>query len=289
MAPMNARSNTNQRPRQCASTSPRPTPHWQLGDIAFLKHAERFSQTERTELLESGRVYSGATGHPVIILDRSDDSQHYIVMTVSAYASSEYNDYLPPWKQGFHARKDINGFRAFEGSARPNNNKQHLRLADGKTWPKVKTSWVYIYHHILVPASTLINYDKSRSQLRMAPESLQDLVNHIQGRSWRFREQKSTMNTRMEPSEPVAKNFQRNFRQDDKENHQRLPGNIAQPPSKPCPSVLLERTGLNNTSATGSKPLWSTIAAKSTSTATSLTCKAQIQPHSRRGQTAVLA
>ncbi|RWA06246.1 hypothetical protein EKO27_g8863 [Xylaria grammica] len=309
MAPMNKRSKTKQQPRQCPSGSPRATTHWRLGDIAFFKPAESFSQIERAELLESGRIHENATGHPVIILDRSSDSQYYIVTTVSAYGAGEHNDYLPPWKQPFHTRKDINGFRAFEGSARPNNERQSLRLADGNVWPKIKTSWVYIHNALLVLASTLINYDKPRCQLRMAPESLQDLLNHIKARSRCFRVQQTAMSTKMGPSEPAAKDAKQTWRQDDKEsvlqtllshfeftniadrNHHLLPEKIAQAPSKSYSSVVRERTGLNYTSATGSKPLWSTIAAKSTSTATSMTCKAQIQTQasSRRGRNTVLA
>ncbi|GAW14267.1 hypothetical protein ANO14919_036670 [Xylariales sp. No.14919] len=291
MAPMNKRSKTKQQPRQCPSVSPRATTHWRLGDIAFFKPAERFSQIERAELLESGRIHESATGHPVIILDRSSDSQYYIVTTVSAYGAGEHNDYLPPWKQPFHTRKDINGFRAFEGSARPNNERQYLRLVDGNVWPKIKTSWVYIHNALLVLASTLINYDKPRCQLRMASESLQDLLNHIKARSRCFRVQQTAMSTKMGPSEPAAKDSKQNWRQDDKENHQLLPEKIAQAPLKSYSHVIREPTGLNYTSATSSKPLWGTIAAKSTSTATSMTCKAQIQTQapSRRGQNAVLA
>ncbi|KAI0539086.1 hypothetical protein GGR58DRAFT_500524 [Xylaria digitata] len=178
----------------------------------------------------------------------------------------------------------VNAFRAFEGSARPNNNYQHLRLADGKVWPKVKTFWVYIHSLLLVPASTLIEYDKPRCQLRMAPDSLQDLLGHIQAKERRFREQKAKMNAKMVP---VAKNSQSNSGQDDKErvsqatqaliksndtvyrNHQQPPSQIATTPSKSCSNVTLERIGLDDTSAADSKPLWSVVVSKPAYTAPS--------------------
>ncbi|KAF2967951.1 hypothetical protein GQX73_g5601 [Xylaria multiplex] len=276
MAVMNRRSNIKQQPQQCASV------RWQLGDIAFLKSAEGFCQIEREELLESGRVHSSATGHPVIILDRSKDGQYYIVTTVSAYGSGEHNKYLPPWGQSSHKRKDINGFRAFEGSARPNDEYQHLRLANGKLWPKFRTSWVYIHSLLLVPASTLIEYDKPRCQLRMAPESLQDLLSHVQAKERRFREQKAKMDAE---TVPVAKSSQINWRRDGKEqvsqapqspvktndmvnrNHQQLSSQITIVPSKSCSNATLGRIGLDDANTAGSKPLWSAVVAKSTNTA----------------------
>ncbi|KAJ8119897.1 hypothetical protein ONZ43_g3255 [Nemania bipapillata] len=166
MAPTNERSNGRSRPHQHGPAKRKAVPRWNLGDIAFLKPEIMFSEAENRELLQTGRVHSNATCHPVIILDRSDDGQHYIVTTVSAYSSSEANNFLPPWAQRAHSQKDVNSFRAFEGSAKPNNNFQHLRLADNQKWPKVETSWVYIRRLYLVPLSTLVNYNKSPSQLR---------------------------------------------------------------------------------------------------------------------------
>ncbi|KAI1422542.1 hypothetical protein F5Y12DRAFT_799466 [Xylaria sp. FL1777] len=272
MASMNGRSNTNEQLPRCASVSPMPTHQWQPGDIAFLKQAEKFSQTERTDFLDSGRIRYNATGHPVIILGRSSDQRDYIVTTVSAYSSGEYNNYLPPWKQEFHKGKDINGFRAFEGSAKPNNNFQHLYLADGKVWPKFRTSWVYIHHTPVVPASTLISYDKARSQLRITPESLQDLLGHMKARSRDFRGRGTATNAKREIKERVVKNFQQNWRHDDKENRQPLPNNRGQGPN-----------------TTGSKPLWSTIAAKSTSTANNKTCKVELNSQTHQNRYAILA
>ncbi|KAI0553908.1 hypothetical protein F4679DRAFT_580078 [Xylaria curta] len=171
MASTKEQSNATQQ-LQRIPAGPKSMPHWQTGDIAFLKWAETFSQTEQVELLQTRRVPTRATGHPVIILACSNDSRYYIVTTVSAYGSGDYNNCLPPWEQSVHKRKNINAFCAFEGSAWPNDKFEPLRLADNKQWPKVETSWVYIYNPYLVPATTLIHYTKSKSQLRMEPRSL---------------------------------------------------------------------------------------------------------------------
>ncbi|KAI0441459.1 hypothetical protein F4803DRAFT_552126 [Xylaria telfairii] len=193
---------TNQRPRQRGPTSRRSTPCWQTGDIAFLKPADAFNDREWSELLNSRRVPINATGHPVIILAMSDDSRYYIVTTVSAYSSSEENNFLAPWKQAFHKRKDINGFRAFEGCERPNEKFDFLRLAEKKKWPKEKTSWVYIHNPCLVPVTTLLRYTKPRTSLRMEPESLQGLLSHMEEKSRKFRDQKVEM-ARMTPAQPA--------------------------------------------------------------------------------------
>ncbi|KAI1272873.1 hypothetical protein F5Y07DRAFT_412156 [Xylaria sp. FL0933] len=249
------------------------THEWQPGDIAFLKPAERFSKTERKELIDSGRVREKATGHPVIILGRSNDPRGYVVTTVSAYNSGDHNNYLPPWKQERHKTKDINGFRAFEGSVKPNNNFRHLSLEGGKSWPKPKTSWVFIHFRSTVPASTLIKYDKPKSQLRMTPESLQDLLDQVQAKPKNFRGRGPATNARREPNKPAAKISQKNWGHDDKENSQPSPkGSVSQ--------------GLVST---GNKPLWSAVVAKSTTTTTSATCKAKTDNPACRNQFAVLA
>ena len=162
---------------------------WELGEIAFLKKADHFTKGERETLLDSQNVRDKATGHPVIILDRSPDRKLYVITTVSAYKSDRRNDYLPPWKQNCHFQKDEDGFRAFAGSEKPDNNRPHLRLAGGERWPKPKTSWVYIHFCSVVPASVLINYDKPACQLRMDPESFEDLCIHMHQKSrlYRFR------------------------------------------------------------------------------------------------------
>ena len=79
---------------------------WELGEIAFLKKADHFTKGERETLLDSQNVRDKATGHPVIILDRSPDRKLYVITTVSAYKSDRRNDYLPPWKQNCHFQKD---------------------------------------------------------------------------------------------------------------------------------------------------------------------------------------
>ncbi|KAI0449895.1 hypothetical protein F5B21DRAFT_519633 [Xylaria acuta] len=277
MASMTAQSNANQQPQQRAPTGPKPMAHWQIGDIAFLKSADNFSDTERAELLESRRVHTNATGHPVIILARSNDSRYYIVTTVSAYASGEYNNYLPPWEQRAHQRKDIDGFRAFEGSARPNNKFEPLRLADNKRWPKVETSWVYIHHPCLVPVTTLLRYTKSRSQLRMEPKSLQDLLGHMEAKCWKFREQKAEIMAKRTPNLPTARNPQQSWRRDDKEN--------VRGPVISQANMASERPKLSDiTNAAGNKSLYSDIAAKAIPQT-----KAQSCSRASRNQFAMLA
>ncbi|KAI0189639.1 hypothetical protein F4808DRAFT_465885 [Astrocystis sublimbata] len=186
-----------------------PTLNWKPGDVAFLKRAETFDDAEQKELLDSRRLFPGATGHPVIVLDCSNNSWYYIVTTVSAYSSSEENNYLPPWQQLAHIHKDINGFRAFSGSRRPNENYEFLRLADKKQWPKPETSWIYIHHPYLVPASTLIRYTKARGQqLRMEPNSLKDLLRHTERQCRKFRRLQAELRQKNNRYPPTEKNFQ---------------------------------------------------------------------------------
>ncbi|KAI0102302.1 hypothetical protein GGR51DRAFT_574207 [Nemania sp. FL0031] len=195
MAPMNDLSNNKPRPQRGTA----PGPKWQVGEIAFLKPASDFTVTEQIELLETGRVRDNATGHPVIILGRSDDSRYFLVTTVSAYGSGIDNDYLPPWEQRVHSHKDVRSFRSFEGSAKPDDKFPHLRLADNKMWPKPKTSWVYIQTPTLVSASVLIYYTKSRCRLRMAPESLHDLLGHMEAKSHLYRKLKAEISGVADP------------------------------------------------------------------------------------------
>ncbi|KAI0966179.1 hypothetical protein F4678DRAFT_484405 [Xylaria arbuscula] len=224
MDSMNWRQKTNEQPLRSAFARPMPIPDWQPGDIAFLKKAEDFSAAEKKEVLKRGSIHDGATGHPVIILGRSDDSQSYTVTTVSAYKSGEENHYLPPWKQAVHKKKDIDGFRAFQGPARPNNKFQNLYLEGGKLWPKPKTSWVYIHTRYTVPASTLITYNKTKCQLRMTPASLQDLLSHIYTKSKGSCPWMTTKNANCKPNKGAAMTPQQNWRRDDKENRQPLSG-----------------------------------------------------------------
>ncbi|KAH8163566.1 hypothetical protein CIB48_g4698 [Xylaria polymorpha] len=230
MASIRGQANTYQRPQRRRPANRTSTPCWQTGDVAFLKQAEAFNETERRELLDSRRVPTNATGHPVIILAKSDDSRYYIVTTVSAYKSGEDNNFLPPWKQEFHKRKDIGGFRAFEGSERPNKNFEFLRLADGKKWPKEKTSWVYIHNPSLVPVTTLLRYTKPRTDLRMEPASLQDLLGHMEAKSRKFCEQKVEMAKRT-PTQPAQKPQQ-----------QKVEIVVKTTPTQPTPANLKQQT-----------------------------------------------
>jgi hypothetical protein len=157
--------------------------NWQDGEVAFLKWSDQFNEEEKRGLLDSGHLHPKSTGHPVIILYRSEDSKYYIVTTVSAYSSGESNDYLPPWEQAVHRRKFRDAFRAFKGSARPNDKLEHLQLKDGRQWPKPRTSWVFVKRPYLVPASALIIYTKAKNRLSMTPESLADLRQHMERRS----------------------------------------------------------------------------------------------------------
>ncbi|KAI2627154.1 hypothetical protein GGS21DRAFT_255947 [Xylaria nigripes] len=230
--------------------------HWLPGDIAFLKSQVDFTQVERAQLLDNGHLPPRATGHPVIILDRSNNSLDFLVTTVSAYSSSSYNNYLPPWQQDAHKRKNINGFRAFQGSARPNDNFPHLRLQGNKVWPKPETSWVYIHQSFIVPASTLINYTKSRCQLQMAPESLKDLVSHMESKSRIFRDQQTKLHWKIQPQ--FSQLRERNKENFQSRNNNRSPWEST---GKTLPCPLLDIT--NKTAAKGaiSNPTWSSIAA----------------------------
>ncbi|GAP87093.1 hypothetical protein SAMD00023353_2500400 [Rosellinia necatrix] len=226
---------------------------WEIGDIAFLKRASEFKEHERVEFLQTDRIHTNATGHPVIILDRSKDCQYYIVETVSAYSSDEYNNYQPPWQQKAHSRKDVNGFRAFEGSVRPNENHDYLRLADNAVWPKTNTSWVYMYHPYLVPASVLINYNKTADQLRMAPDSLQDLLQHLDAKCRAFRKQKIEISEMCAiPIQSPAKSIQENWRRTDKENHRVPSVTTTRPPLAPGTNLVPAKP-----KSPSSKLLWS--------------------------------
>ncbi|KAI0839744.1 hypothetical protein F5Y06DRAFT_302906 [Hypoxylon sp. FL0890] len=151
-------------------------PDWQDGDIAFLKSADEFDQAEYAALIKSGYLHYRATKHPVIILEHSKDYQHFLVTTVSAYGSSEENDFLPPWKQSIHWRKSPADFRAFTGSMKSYENQRHLQLANGGRFPKIKASWVYTPNVFVVPSSVLKSFDKTKTRLRMDQTSLKGLL-----------------------------------------------------------------------------------------------------------------
>ncbi|KAI1387514.1 uncharacterized protein F4822DRAFT_430262 [Hypoxylon trugodes] len=179
------------------------TSGWRDGDIAFLKSVDEFSQSEYDALIKSGYIREGATKHPVIILEHSDDSRYYLVTTVSAYSSGDHNGHLPPWKQVYHQKKQPKAFRAFHGSERPDRSKGFLQLAEGGHFPKPKTSWVYTRNIFVVPATTLKGFDKTTERLRMTQESLTDLLSDM-GRNWNFYSRWTTPQVRqfMAPQRP---------------------------------------------------------------------------------------
>ncbi|KAI1494845.1 hypothetical protein F5X96DRAFT_614722 [Biscogniauxia mediterranea] len=171
---------------------------WETGEIAFLRNAYEFNAADHKALLATRYLHVNATCHPVIILAHSDDYGHYLVTTISAYGYNESNGFTPPWRQPCHQHKSVDGFRAFEGSERPNTKFPYLRLADGRSCPKVCASWVYIHTTFIVPASTLKIFDKSPHRLRMAPESLTDLLEHMKARSRMY--QTESIDPRLQPS-----------------------------------------------------------------------------------------
>ncbi|KAI0391088.1 hypothetical protein F5Y17DRAFT_25493 [Xylariaceae sp. FL0594] len=174
----------NQVSRQASSATAPRSSQWRDGQVVFLKWADSFDDDERRDLLDSGHLHARATGHPVIILYSTNDGSHFIVSTVSAYSSSDSNGNLPPWQQPAHRRKCQDDFRAFKGSARPNDKHAYLHLAAGQQWPKPKTSWVFVQRPFLVPASVLFRYTKAQGrQLSLTSNSLNDLRQHSWHRS----------------------------------------------------------------------------------------------------------
>jgi len=162
---------------------------WEEGDIAFLKPVDEFSSEQCDELLAArphrprGYLHPRAAGHPVIILSRlSPASTHVAITPVSAYSSGPDNNYLPPWQQRCHDRKQPGDFRSFVGSAlAPGKSPDSaLRLRDNKTMPKPKASWVYVQSVWVVPLTVLKGFTKSRQGLlRVEPESLASLRRHM--------------------------------------------------------------------------------------------------------------
>ncbi|KAH6645912.1 hypothetical protein BKA67DRAFT_663790 [Truncatella angustata] len=151
----------------------------QPGEIVFLKKDQYLSGQDHECLVKSGHVPERATGHPVIVLSHDPDSTHAVVTTISAYSSSEYNNYLAPWKQRVHSTKNWRDFRAFQGSERPSDQQPHLQLKGGKLMPKPEVSWVYAQCAFVVPITALGHYDKSPTRLCMTQQSLKDLRDHM--------------------------------------------------------------------------------------------------------------
>ncbi|KAJ9142503.1 hypothetical protein NKR23_g7230 [Pleurostoma richardsiae] len=173
---------------RCRSqTSPKPPSahlepeNWKDGDIAYLKCHSTFSEADREELLESGYLHYGATGHPCIIL-RHLSGTHVLVTPVSAYSSGEFNGNLAPWKQEVHRLKSPDHFRAIQGSELPPNKRQALQLEMGMAMPKPRASWVNVQSVWMVPLTTISTFDKAQGVLRLTSESLSDLCSHVRAR-----------------------------------------------------------------------------------------------------------
>ncbi|KAI1801285.1 hypothetical protein F4811DRAFT_555991 [Daldinia bambusicola] len=152
---------------------------WQEGEIVFFKLHGEFSQAAKKDLIHSGYLDVKATGHPVIVLEKSEDSSHYLVTTISAYSSGSFNNYLPPWEQVAHRSKYRAAFRAFRGSVRPNTDRKYLELEGNASLPKPKTSWVYARSAFVVPSSTLKKFEKVDGTARLTEDSLMDLLSHL--------------------------------------------------------------------------------------------------------------
>ncbi|KAK4233997.1 hypothetical protein C8A03DRAFT_19029 [Achaetomium macrosporum] len=167
---------------------------WREGDIAFLMPSAEFSSADYDALIrpspgaQYGYVPPKATGHPVISVRRlSERSTHVLITPVSAYSSGPANDYLAPWKQVYHSRKNPRDFRAFHGSERPSDEFPPLFLEKGAAIPKPRTSWVHIQSLWVVPLTVLKRFTKSRQLLRVRADSLDDLRRHMARgcKSWR--------------------------------------------------------------------------------------------------------
>ncbi|KUI66492.1 hypothetical protein VM1G_01622 [Cytospora mali] len=151
---------------------------WQDGDIAFLKTCNAFSPRDYNNLIASGYIHEKATCHPVIILKANPGKA--IITPVTAFSSGPENDFLPPWQQVYHKRKNLDDFRAFVGTRRPNNKHASLKLADTKMqMPKPQASWVYLKHFWTVPDTVLGRFNKAAGILQVAKDSLSQLRQDI--------------------------------------------------------------------------------------------------------------
>lgn len=169
--------------------------HWRQGDIAFLKPEDAFSSQDYQTLIEPsngfkfGYLPPKATGHPVIILSSpTEKSTHVLVTPVSAYSSSEQNNFLPPWKQAPHQWKYHRCFRSFYGCERYTNEFPYLYLEDGKSMPKPKASWIYIQSLWAVPLSVIGIFTKTRELLRVREDSVKSILDHMRAECKRWKE-----------------------------------------------------------------------------------------------------
>lgn len=147
---------------------------WEQGDIAFLSV---YSIADRMALIDTGVMDFGATGHPVVILRAC--SPYFIITPVSAFGSGEHNDYRAPWKQGFHRSGNKRDFRSIEGCERASSDMPFIKLVQGQTMPKPRASWINTNRAWIVPGSVLEQFSKSPYRIRLAPQSLADLANHV--------------------------------------------------------------------------------------------------------------
>ncbi|KAK3378722.1 hypothetical protein B0T24DRAFT_568271 [Lasiosphaeria ovina] len=154
--------------------------NWKEGDVAFLLPASSFSAEDHNNLIAGGYMAEKATGHPVIILKRiSGQSTHVLVTPVSAYSSGDFNNFLPPWRQIYHSRKNPRDFRSFDGCERSNRDYPPLFLEGGMAMPKPQASWVNIQSVWSVPLTVIGRFHKSRDHLRVRHDSLDSLRAHM--------------------------------------------------------------------------------------------------------------
>ncbi|OIW26638.1 hypothetical protein CONLIGDRAFT_672160 [Coniochaeta ligniaria NRRL 30616] len=161
-----------------------PATTWQEGDIAFLNDSERYNNREYDELIDSGYMHPGATGHPCIIL-KMLPGDRVVVTTISAYGSGVHNQHAAPWISKRCYSKDERFFRSFQGSECSRNNLKPLQLIPGQEMPKPETSWLFIKNVYDVPLSVIGRFTKpcNKVLLKMTPESLADLRLDIASRS----------------------------------------------------------------------------------------------------------
>jgi hypothetical protein len=161
-----------------------PSNTWQEGDIAYLQLHELFNDSDYYELIESGTMPPGATGHPCVILKVLPGAR-VVITTVSAYGSGAYNNNRAPWIAMRCYSKDQLFFRSFRGSICSSRKNKPLQLIPGQQMPKPETSWLHIKNVYSVPLSVISRFTKPRNGqlLKMAPSSLADLRSDIAKRS----------------------------------------------------------------------------------------------------------
>ncbi|KAK7948578.1 uncharacterized protein PG986_009464 [Apiospora aurea] len=164
---------TSSPPKQATAITKEKT--WQRRDIASLK-----TQAELEADGQAAVLWSGATGHPCIIMDLAPDGRHALVTAVSSFRSGPHNGYLPPWKQSCHQGKDPDRFRSFAGTERCEGSCRNLLfLEGGRQFPKSRTAWVYAGWVHLVPVGALKPFKSAdKRALRLEMQSWIDLYRH---------------------------------------------------------------------------------------------------------------